>query len=266
VPRSDFSDLGGKGEAHHVAQIIMVPVFDDFGEVTGGLVAQRWFRPAEPFLEQLAGITQAGISVHAGDALVSTAAISTDIVFAQEGGRIIATAAGQQLIARCAPAISPLTLCAFKPPSELFAAQEKLTRIGQTEGRKLVKWLIGMGILSGLGMSAAIALTALPITVKLRALSRIVSAVARGHYDVSVQDTDRADEIGEISRAVVVLRDSVRERDNLRASIVVKNTELERQEHELRHQNLLFDAALNNMSHGLCMFDAEKRLITSNTR
>jgi diguanylate cyclase (GGDEF)-like protein/PAS domain S-box-containing protein len=35
-------------------------------------------------------------------------------------------------------------------------------------------------------------------------------------------------------------------------------------EESLREQNLLFDAALNNMSQGLCMFDADQRLIVCN--
>ncbi len=39
-----------------------------------------------------------------------------------------------------------------------------------------------------------------------------------------------------------------------------------RNEESLREQNLLFDAALNNMSQGLCMFDAEGRLIVCNER
>jgi PAS domain-containing protein len=37
-----------------------------------------------------------------------------------------------------------------------------------------------------------------------------------------------------------------------------------RNEESLRQQNLLFDAALNNMSQGLCMFDADQRLIVCN--
>ena len=41
---------------------------------------------------------------------------------------------------------------------------------------------------------------------------------------------------------------------------------LQRQEEELRIQNLRFDAALNNMSHGLCMFDGDRRLIVCNKR
>jgi diguanylate cyclase (GGDEF)-like protein/PAS domain S-box-containing protein len=37
-------------------------------------------------------------------------------------------------------------------------------------------------------------------------------------------------------------------------------------EESLRQQNLLFDAALNNMSQGLCMFDADQRLIVCNEK
>jgi diguanylate cyclase (GGDEF)-like protein/PAS domain S-box-containing protein len=39
-----------------------------------------------------------------------------------------------------------------------------------------------------------------------------------------------------------------------------------RSEDALRQQNLLFDAALNNMSQGLCMFDADQRLIVCNAQ
>src|SRR5207302_4872473 len=41
-------------------------------------------------------------------------------------------------------------------------------------------------------------------------------------------------------------------------------TERERGAQEMNDQNVRFDAALNNMSQGLCMFDAEQRLIVCN--
>jgi diguanylate cyclase (GGDEF)-like protein len=44
------------------------------------------------------------------------------------------------------------------------------------------------------------------------------------------------------------------------------NAEVRARDAELRRQNELFDAALNNMSQGLGMFDAEHRLIVSNRR
>ena len=42
--------------------------------------------------------------------------------------------------------------------------------------------------------------------------------------------------------------------------------ELQRREEELRIQNERFDAAINNMGSGLCMFDADQRLIVCNQR
>jgi diguanylate cyclase (GGDEF)-like protein/PAS domain S-box-containing protein len=46
----------------------------------------------------------------------------------------------------------------------------------------------------------------------------------------------------------------------------LRNEALQRQEHELRTQNERFDAALNNMSHGLCMVDGNERIIVFNAR
>lgn len=50
------------------------------------------------------------------------------------------------------------------------------------------------------------------------------------------------------------------------AELQDRNEVLQMQELELRIQNDRFDAALNNMSHGLCMADAEGRIIVFNAR
>jgi hypothetical protein len=47
---------------------------------------------------------------------------------------------------------------------------------------------------------------------------------------------------------------------------VWSRVELEQTSGALQTQNLRFDAALNNMSHGLCMFDASGRLVVCNER
>ncbi len=44
------------------------------------------------------------------------------------------------------------------------------------------------------------------------------------------------------------------------------NAQLQERDQSLRQQNVLFEAALNNMSHGLLMADAEQRLIVCNRR
>ncbi len=41
---------------------------------------------------------------------------------------------------------------------------------------------------------------------------------------------------------------------------------LEQRERDLAHQNMRFDAAINNMSQGLCLFDSEQRLVICNKR
>ena len=43
-------------------------------------------------------------------------------------------------------------------------------------------------------------------------------------------------------------------------------TERLRYEKALREQNILFDAALENMAHGLCVFDKDWRVIVRNRR
>src|SRR5204863_7420048 len=46
--------------------------------------------------------------------------------------------------------------------------------------------------------------------------------------------------------------------------IEAANSNLDRARADLETQNARFDAALNNMSEGLCMFDGDQRLLVSN--
>ena len=51
-----------------------------------------------------------------------------------------------------------------------------------------------------------------------------------------------------------------------RQNIERQNKLLAEREEELRSQNMRLDVALENMAHGLCMFDAEERLVIANDR
>jgi diguanylate cyclase (GGDEF)-like protein len=64
----------------------------------------------------------------------------------------------------------------------------------------------------------------------------------------------------------VVTINDITERETLTSRLQRQHELLKAQEERLRTQNLQFDAALNNMSQGLAMFDAEQRLIVSNCR
>jgi diguanylate cyclase (GGDEF)-like protein/PAS domain S-box-containing protein len=73
-------------------------------------------------------------------------------------------------------------------------------------------------------------------------VTRAMQQVSSETFDLGATYMDRADEVGQMVRAIAAYRDN------------------------LQVQNLRFDAALNNMPHGLAMFDAEQRLVVANKR
>jgi diguanylate cyclase (GGDEF)-like protein/PAS domain S-box-containing protein len=93
--------------------------------------------------------------------------------------------------------------------------------------------------------------------VDLQALLTLVSA-AYEQSDTDRQRTDRSMSlmIGELEQLNQGLDKLVQER----------TAELREREFELQAQNLRFDAALENMPQGLCMFDRNERLIVCNER
>jgi diguanylate cyclase (GGDEF)-like protein/PAS domain S-box-containing protein len=76
----------------------------------------------------------------------------------------------------------------------------------------------------------------------IRYVTRAMQQVSSEKFDLGATYMDRPDEIGQMVRAIAAYRD------------------------KLQIQNLRFDAALNNMPHGLAMFDAEKCLVVANRR
>lgn len=86
-------------------------------------------------------------------------------------------------------------------------------------------------------------------------LGRITQAMGRlAKYDVTVEvpSISDQDEIGNMARAVEVFKANA--------------VELIERKAQLEKVNLQLDAALNNMTHGLCMFDSGQRLIICNER
>ena len=73
-------------------------------------------------------------------------------------------------------------------------------------------------------------------------VTKAMQQVSAEKFDLGSTYMDRGDEIGQMLRAIAAYRD------------------------KLVTQNLRFDAALNNMPHGLAMFDGAERLVVSNRR
>ncbi len=89
-----------------------------------------------------------------------------------------------------------------------------------------------------------------------RVLSRLghvtdaMAQLARHDITTTVPCRNDRDEVGEIARAVEVFKDNA--------------IQLMSRENELKQLHGRIDVALNNMTHGLCMFDADERLIVCN--
>ena len=64
----------------------------------------------------------------------------------------------------------------------------------------------------------------------------------------------------------IATHEDITERERLHAQLAEQHELVKRQQHQLSVRNLQFDAALNNMSQGLCFFDGAQRLIVCNRR
>ena len=85
---------------------------------------------------------------------------------------------------------------------------------------------------------------------RLTGVTAAMAKIAEDEHTITVPGTNDVNEVGQIARAVEVFKKNA---ISLRAREV-----------ELAHLNRRLDVALNNMTHGLCMFDAEERLIVCN--
>ena len=266
LPVSDSQIFVPGKNVNAVSQVTFVPVFDDFGYVVGGLLAQRWLRENEPMLIDLTTINSFGLVITFDDKVISRAGFDgqySDLKTASDTSNI--TANGSHVI-KCGMPITPMTFCALLPIEQLTETQNELTRIGTEEESKLLKRLFLFGLLALAAFASVAFLLSRQITRPLTKITRVLSGIAAGDFENKVAGTERLDEVGDIARSVVSLQRSVKERDALRVRVHEKNTILKSQEAKLREQNVLFDAALNNMSHGLCMFDSKGKLIVSNQR
>ncbi len=110
-----------------------------------------------------------------------------------------------------------------------------------------------LAVLLGLGATVVVTRS---VVQPIAAVTRALRADALGEAVAALASTGRRDEVGQMINAIAMFRDQI-ERDN---------GLLAAREQELVVQNARFDAALNNMSHGLAMFDANHRLIVCNAK
>jgi diguanylate cyclase (GGDEF)-like protein len=119
------------------------------------------------------------------------------------------------------------------------------------------KHRLAVGGIAGVLVSMLVtAFVAGSIVGPVRSVTRAMSQIAGGRTDVEIGYPNRRDEVGQMVGAIDAFRRNIDEQNRL----------LRRREEELDARNLRFDAALNNMATGLCLFDGEQRLIVCSSR
>ena len=113
---------------------------------------------------------------------------------------------------------------------------------------------VGAMVVAGIVATAAMAVCLVRMlrrfTVPLAQLTRVMDALQRGQFDRAiVPATGRSDELGDMARSL----------DGTLGELRAMNG-------ELMARNERFDAALHTMAQGLCMLDADLRVIVSNQR
>jgi diguanylate cyclase (GGDEF)-like protein len=116
-----------------------------------------------------------------------------------------------------------------------------------------------MALVAAAGVLVSMIVTLLvgsSIVRPIRSVTRVLTQMSGGDMDVAIEYRDRGDEIGQMVQAITVFRESTERHARL----------LAKHEAELRKQNLRFEAALDNMSQGLAVFDGTQSLVVCNKR
>jgi diguanylate cyclase (GGDEF)-like protein len=132
---------------------------------------------------------------------------------------------------------------------QLHEAQEAIVFVSAT-ATSLAVWVLvsafaAIVVIGPIGLGTMHSLLA-----RLRRITQAMTRLARHDTTTVIPSREDRDEIGAMARAVSVFKDNA--------------IQLIAREVELKQLNRRIDIALNNMTHGLCMFDAEQKLIVCN--
>jgi len=186
------------------------------------------------------------------DAMTTLAAKASDAYSSDD------TAAGNALMAEAQSHILSVDAAIEQIVGRL--AQQALVR--RDASMHAARHAVNLAITGGvIALALALFLTALiirSITGPLRRLEHSMTAITHGQLDVPVPHAGR-DEIGEMTNALTMLRDSLLERQRLEA-------ERERAEAEARRAQTQLREAIDAISEGFALYDGDDRLVMCNGR
>jgi diguanylate cyclase (GGDEF)-like protein/PAS domain S-box-containing protein len=156
-----------------------------------------------------------------------------------------------------------LTMLLKTMRSQAQAEVEALRHVRRT----LVVTIAGVSFVAlGLVIGVGVFLTG-SLSGRLQRITTAMTVISSGAGSgMQIPSTQDRDELGEMARALEVFRRNAEEIARLRPEQEQTLAALESANAQLLVQNVHFDAAVNNMSQALLMFDASGRLLIANRR
>jgi diguanylate cyclase (GGDEF)-like protein len=198
--------VGAAGEGALV-DIMVEPVFDDFGDVAAVLIGHRLLKADEPTLEEFHALTARSVAILRNGGWISGAGMRpTSAALLGLRTDLRPEPGDAEYVSRCVELWSDAQICALASGSELKQLTNQLVEIGGSQARTLMLWLLLLASGSVMAFVLICLLISRQITSPLVQITRAVSAGAKGEWGVAITGTARHDEVGDIARAVEVFK------------------------------------------------------------
>jgi len=173
-----------------VAYVAIMPVFGDFGDVVGALVAIRALGRTETTLEKFTRLAEIGVVILRGNVLISSAG-STGATFSrleEDSVGLIHSDDGKH-VARCVGYAIRLRVCTFTDADVATAWRDQMLRIGAQQTRSTTNQFLLFAALTLVTMVIALLIVVRHTTRGLSALASAARAVANGNLQVRIATT-----------------------------------------------------------------------------
>lgn len=173
-----------------IAHEAIEPVFDDFGELIGGLAGFRLLAPTESTLQNFSTLSNAGVTIIRNGEVVSAAG-PPGVTFSHgkidDFGLLLSDDGGH--VARCADYTEDLHVCTFTDASIVTATRDQMFRIGAEQTRSLMTQFLIFAAISLVALVLALLLVVRHSTQGLPTLAAAAKAVANGNLEVPFHAT-----------------------------------------------------------------------------
>ena len=217
--------------------VLGVPVFDEFGDTAAIILAYRTIRMSEPALNDFARITGSNVALLFNERVISMTGTALDSIYLRQPDAAgLHRISELEAVARCLPALAPLTICVMEPDRAISHLGSEIMAIGRAQFEKTRTTLYSIGLFALVVMLLVLILLGRRLARPLSEIAASVDRVSQGEWKVEVPHALRLDEVGRIARALVQMQLSLAERDRMRVEMTRIN--------EINSRRLVLDTAV----------------------